>query len=59
MTSAEIFSEVGGRCRLYPPWPEGFTVTDDKGQPVEVVAEPEGVFHFATQVGRTYKLARE
>ena len=57
--SAGIFSEVGGLCRLYPPWPEGVQVTDDNmGQPVRVVTELEGVVHFETQAGHTYKLSR-
>lgn len=60
VTSAEIFSEVGGRCRLYTPWAEGMTVTDvtDNNQQVTVVAEQEGVVHFETQSGHTYKLSR-
>ncbi len=61
VTSAEIFSEVGGRCRLYPLWAQaGVQVTDDSGQRVPVVEEAEGgVVYFETQAGHTYKLARE
>jgi len=59
VVSAEIFSEVGGRCRLYPPWSEGVQVTDDNmGQLVKVVTELEGVVHFETQAGHIYKLSR-
>jgi hypothetical protein len=59
VVSAEIFSEVGGLCRLYPPWSEGVQVTDDNmGQAVRVVTELARVVHFETQTGHTYKLSR-
>jgi hypothetical protein len=57
--SAEIVSEKGLCCRLFSPWPNGFTVRDSEGREVEVTAAPEGVFQFETVAGGRYSLVPE
>ena len=58
ITSVEITSEKGRACRLFSPWKGGFTVKDDAGRKIPVVAEAEGVFRFETVPGATYSLSQ-
>jgi len=56
VTSLEIVSEKGSRCRLYPPWPSGVKVTDESGKLVDCETEDYGRISFPTQIGATYRL---
>lgn len=55
VTSLEIFSERGARCRLYPPWPGGLVVLDATGQKIAPNAEAYGRVGFDTQAGGRYR----
>lgn len=50
-----IFSEKGGECRLYEPWPSGVRVTDQNGAPVHIERE-QGIARFQTTAGGRYRV---
>ena len=52
----EIRSEAGSTCRLYSPWPEGFTVKDEKGGEVTLTMDAYGRPGFPTQPAGKYVL---
>jgi hypothetical protein len=56
VASLEILSEKGATCRLYSPWPGGFKVADQNGQPLAVTADAFGRPEFVTQAGSRYVL---
>jgi hypothetical protein len=56
VTSLQVVSQAGTRCRLCPPWPSGVKVIDDAGQNVECAAEDFGRISFATRSGGKYRL---
>ncbi len=58
VTSLEIRSERGGRCRLYPPWAGGIRAVDEGGREVEVTAEPWGRAGFDARSGGAYRIER-
>jgi hypothetical protein len=59
VTRLEIRSEKGGRCRLYPPWPEGCKVIDAAGLIFEAEAEPWGRVGFDTRPGGSYRIVKK
>ena len=54
--SLDILSERGARCYLYPPWPEGIKVLDERGQTVESALDDYGRTGFDTCAGSRYRL---
>ena len=56
VTSLQVVSQAGTRCRLYPPWPSGVKVIDDAGQNAECIVEDFGRVSFATRPGGKYRL---
>ncbi len=56
VTSLQVVSQAGTRCRLYSPWPSGVKVIDDAGQNVECAAEDFGRISFTTRSGGKYRL---
>jgi hypothetical protein len=54
--SLDILSERGARCYLYPPWPEGMKVLDERGQTVESALDDYGRTGFATRAESRYRL---
>ena len=58
VTSLEVRSEKGGRCRLYPPWPGGIIVADGEGRPVEAAADAWERTGFDTRPGGFYRISK-
>jgi hypothetical protein len=54
--SLDILSERGARCHLYPPWPGGMKVLDERGRAVECAPDDYGRPGFATRPGSRYHL---
>ncbi len=56
VTELKIFSEQGGPCSLYVPWPTKLQVLDQDGQEIMANPESDGRATFATRAGITYQL---
>ena len=56
VTELEVFSEQGGVCSLYVPWPTGLKVIDQDGREIAVSPESDGRATFATRPGISYSL---
>jgi len=54
VTRLQVFSERGGPCTLYAPWPAGISVQPSSGPAVECSADPYGRIVFPTVAAETY-----
>ncbi len=52
-----VHSERGATCRLYPPWPDGVSVTDGTGAAVATTTDKYGRILFPTRAAVTYRIA--
>jgi hypothetical protein len=56
VTRLTVYSEQGSPCRLYSPWPEGVSIRDSAGEPIETTVDNDGRIGFVTRAGFTYEL---
>jgi hypothetical protein len=56
ITQIKIFAEKGGLCRIRDPWGSGKCFVKQDSSSSTFVKAENGVFHFRTEPGETYRL---